>query len=69
MGRPREYCCEPCAEVARALRRLQRAMVGVPHPRALRSLFVAEVLNRLPLDREVLAERARQQPRKRGRFA
>lgn len=69
MGRPREYCCDACSEVARALRRLQRALPGVPRPQELRSLFVAEVLNRLPVDRGALAERARRQPRDRsGRF-
>jgi hypothetical protein len=71
MGRPREYCSDACAEVGRAVRSLRRAIPRVADPSALRSLIVAEVLNRLPVDREVLSERARGQVRDKatGRFA
>lgn len=69
-GRPREYCCAACADVASALRRLQRAIPCVPDPKALRSLFVSEVLNRLPVDREALSRRAKRQARgEGGKFA
>lgn len=63
MGRPIEYCSPECSEAMRALRRLEKAVAAVEHPSALRSLIVAEVLNRLPVDREALSKRAREQVR------
>lgn len=66
MGRPLEYCSPECSEAMRSLRRLQRAVEKVGDPSALRSLIVSEVLNRLPVDREALSQRARRQARGSG---
>lgn len=62
-GRPREYCSRACSEVAYAVGRLRQVVDDIRRPGPVRSYIVSEVLNRLPVDREALSQRARRQRR------
>lgn len=62
-GRPPEYCPTGCAAAADAVNRLKRAIEEMRDPTTLRPYLMAEVVNKLPVDREALSKRARRQAR------